>query len=199
MALNDTPANLWGGLTAKVARLELAVGALSLTVLLLGGSVAWSLYQGLPVYFLPPGGPGVARPGVIPDTLATASASHWLERRYTFTPATVKAAHADIQAALHPSLSVAFKAQAEREQALVKEHQLASQLTVDSATVQGREGPNVVVTLVATRAVYIGGRQVREEPVQATLTVAPWPGGGRPSGLAVTQIRITPALTVAGL
>jgi hypothetical protein len=199
MALNDTPANLWGGLSAKIARLELAVGALSLTVLLLGGSLVWSRYQGLPVYFLPPGGPGVARPGVIPDTLATAYASHWLERRYTFTPATVKAAHADVHVVLHPSLGVAFQAQAEREQALVKEHQLASQLTVDTATVQGREGTSVVVTLAASRAVYIGGRQVRDEPVQATLTVAPWHGGGRPIGLVVSQIRITPTLTVAGL
>lgn len=198
MALNDTPTHLWGGLTARIARLELAVGTLSLTVLLLGGSLAWSLYQGLPVYFVPPGGPGVAQPGVIPDTLATDYASRWLERRYTFTPATVKTVHGDIQAALHPNLSVAFTAQAAREQALVKDHQLASQLTVETATVQAREASRVTVAVQAKRAVYIGGRQVREDPVQATLTVAPWLSSGRPTGLAVTQIQMTPALTVAG-
>lgn len=198
MAQRLAPVDLWGGLTAKVARLELAVGALSLTVLLLGGTIAWSVLQGLPVYFIPPGGPGVARPGVVPDVVATDYATQWLERRYTFTPATLKAAQHAVQSALHPTLLVAFTVQAEREHALVKAHQLSSQLTVESATVQGRDGAQVAVALAAKRAVYIGGRQVREEPVQATLTVVPWLGRGRPAGLAVAQIRITPALTVAG-
>ncbi len=198
MAPRLAPVDLWGGLTAKVVRLELAVGVLSLTVLLLGGSLAWSRYQGMPVYFIPPGGPGVARPGVLPDLVATDYATQWLERRYTFTPATLKTAHSTIQSTLHPSLLVAFTAQAEREQALVREHQLASQLTVESATVQRRDDARVAVTLTAKRAVYIGGRQVREEPVQATLTVVPWVGSGRPTGLAVAQVQISPAFTVTG-
>jgi hypothetical protein len=37
MTPSSSPVNLWGHLTAKAARLELAVGVLSLTVLLLGG------------------------------------------------------------------------------------------------------------------------------------------------------------------
>ena len=37
MTPSSPPANLWGHLAAKAARLELAVGLLSLTVLLLGG------------------------------------------------------------------------------------------------------------------------------------------------------------------
>ena len=122
-----------GHLAAKAARLELAVGVLSLTVLLLGGTLAWYAWHGLPVHFIPPGGPGLSQPGVIPDALATDYASRWLTARYTFTPATVNAAHAVVAAALHPRLTVAFKAQADREAALVKEVQLSTQVTITTA------------------------------------------------------------------
>ena len=58
MTPSSPPANLWGHLAAKAARLELAVGLLSLTVLLLGGTLAWYAWHGLPVHYIPPGGPG---------------------------------------------------------------------------------------------------------------------------------------------
>jgi len=41
-----------------------------------------------------------------------------------------KTAHAEVLTALHPSLMVAFKAQAEREAALVKETQLSTQVAI---------------------------------------------------------------------
>ena len=97
MTPSSPPVNLWGHLAAKAARLELAVGLLSLTVLLLGGTLAWYAWHGLPVHYIPPGGPGLSQPGVIPDALATDYASRWLTARYTFTPATVKTAHAQIR------------------------------------------------------------------------------------------------------
>ena len=71
MTPSSPPANLWGHLAAKAARLELAVGLLSLTVLLLGGTLAWQAWHGLPVHYIPPGGPGVSQPGVIPDAVAS--------------------------------------------------------------------------------------------------------------------------------
>ena len=116
MTPSSPPANLWGHLAAKAARLELAVGLLSLAVLLLGGTLAWYAWHGLPVHYIPRG-PGLSQPGVIPEALATDYASRWLSARYTFTPATVTMAHAQIRLALHPSLTVAFTAQAEREAA----------------------------------------------------------------------------------
>jgi hypothetical protein len=196
--VHTAPANLWGQLTAKVARLELAVGALSLTVLLLAGVLAWSTVQGVPIHYIPPGGPGVSQPGVMPDAVATDYASRWLMRRYTFTPATVKTAHAEIVPALHPSLSVAFTVQAEREAAFVKEHQLASQVAITTALVRRRAADGVTVALDGTRSVFIGGQQVRDEPLHAELTVVPWVNQGHPAGLVVSRVTITPTLSASG-
>jgi hypothetical protein len=189
--------DLWGRLAAKAARLELAVGVLSLTILLLGGTLAWYAWHGLPVYYIPPGGPGLAQPGVIPNTVATDYASRWLIARYTFTPATVTVAHAQIRTALHPSLTVAFAAQAEREAALVKEVQLSTQLAITMAAVTQRTAQEVTVRLDARRTIWIGGQQVRDEPVQADLTVVPWLSSGQPAGLVVARVTMTPVLSAS--
>ena len=192
------PAHVWGHLAAKSARLELAVGVLSLSVLLLVSVGAWYVLHGIPVHYIPPGGPGLAQPGVIPDAVATDYAARWLTSRYTFTPATIKIAHQEILAALHPSLTVAFKAQAEREAALVKAHQLATQVAITTATVTRRAPEQLTVTLEARRTVWIGGQQVREEPLHAELTVVPWWSQGHPAGLVVSKVVITPALSASG-
>jgi hypothetical protein len=192
------PANVWGHLTARTARLELAVGALSLSVLLLVSVGTWYAIHGVPVYYVPPGGPGLAQPGVIPDAVATDYASRWLRSRYTFTPSTLKTAHQEMLAALHPSLTVAFQAQAEREAALVKAHQLATQVAITTAIVTRRAPEQLTVTLEARRTVWIGGQQVREEPLQAELTVVPWWSQGHPAGLVVSKVVITPALSASG-
>jgi hypothetical protein len=198
MTPTSPPANLWGHLAAKAARLELAVGLLSLTVVLLVGILAWYAWHGLPVHYIPPGGPGLSQPGVIPDAVATDYASRWLTTRYTFTPATVKAAHAQILTALHPSLTVAFTAQAEREATLVKEVQLSTQVMIATATVTRRMPQEVTVRLEARRTIWIGGQQVRDEPLQAELTVLPWLAAGAPAGLVVVRVTMTPTLSASG-
>ena len=174
------------------------MGLLSLTVLLLGGTLAWHAWHGLPVHYIPPGGPGLSQPGVIPDAVATDYASRWLTARYTFTPATVKTAHAQILTALHPSLTVAFTAQAEREATLVKEVQLSTQVMIATATVTRRMPQEVTVRLEARRTIWIGGQQVRDEPVQAELTVVPWLAAGAPAGLVVVRVTMTPTLSASG-
>ena len=198
MTKSSLPVNLWGSLTAKTARLELAVAALSLTVLLLGGTLVWYALHGLPVYYIPPGGPGLAQPGVIGDAVATDYASRWFTARYTFTPATVKMAHADVLAALHPSLTVAFKAQAEREVTLVKEAQLSTQVAITTTAVTRRAPQEVTVSLDARRTIWIGGQQVRDEPVHADITVVPWYSQGHPASLVVARVTITPTLSASG-
>ena len=198
MRTSSPPANLWGHLTAKAARLEVAVIALSLAVVVLGGTLAWYALTGLPVHYIPPGGPGLSQPGVIPDAVATDYASRWLRSRYTFTPATVKVAHAEILTAVHPSLTIAFKVQAEREATLVKEVQLSTQVAITTAAVTRRTPQEVTVSLDARRAVWIGGQQVREEPLQAALTVVPWLTHGEPSGLVVSRVTTSPALSASG-
>ena len=196
--LPSSPVNLWGHLAAKTARLELAVGVLSLAVLLLGGTLAWYAWHGLPVHYIPPGGPGLSQPGVIPDAVAADYASRWLTARYTFTPATVTMAHAQIRLALHPSLTVAFTAQAEREATLVKEVQLSTQMTITRATVLHRTALEVTVRLDGHRTIWIGGQQVRDEPVHADLTVVPWLAAGQPAGLVVARVTLTPTLSASG-
>ena len=198
MTPSSPPANLWGYLAAKAARLELAVGLLSLAVLLLGGTLAWYAWHGLPIHYIPPGGPGVSQPGLIPDMVATDYASRWLTARYTFTPATVTTAHAQIRTALHPGLTVAFTAQAEREAALVKAVQLSTQVAITAATVTRRTPQEVTVRLEAHRTIWIGGQQVRDEPVHADLTVVPWLAVGHPAGLVVARVTITPVLSASG-
>jgi hypothetical protein len=192
------PVNLWGALTAKLASQQLVIGLLSLTVVLLGSTLAWEHLRGTPMYFIPPGGPGLAQPGVIGDGVATAYASRWLTARYTFTPATIKATHAEIGATLHPSLTLTFEAQAKREALLVKEAQLATQLQVRGATVSRRTQAHVTVTVDGIRTVWIGGQQVREEVIQAEITVAPWYARGDPAGLLVLRATMTPVLSVSG-
>ena len=198
MVKTSPPVNLWGHLTAKAARLEVAVIALSLAVVVLGGTLAWYALTGLPVHYIPPGGPGLSQPGVIPDAVATDYASRWLRSRYTFTPATVKVAHAEILTALHPSLMVAFKAQAEREAALVKEAQLSTQVAITTATVTRRTAPEMTVSLEARRSVWIGGQQVRDEFLQASITVVPWITHGESAGLVVSRVTVSPALSASG-
>jgi hypothetical protein len=195
MVTEKTPAALWGDVTARSARLEMGVVLLALAVLLLGGAHVWRAVQGTPVYFVPPGGPGLARPGTVPDGAAIDYASRWLERRYTFTPATATVMQRDILATLHPTLTTAFHAQVEREALLIKEKKVAAQVAVLSTAVAGRSGLAVTVTVQALRSVFVGGAQVKDEDMRAEITVMPWPVHGPPEGLVVTKVSLTPPLT----
>jgi hypothetical protein len=195
--MTQTPATLWGHFSAKVARLEMAVGLLSLGVLILASILGWQAYQGLPVYFVLPGGPGVAQPGVIPEAFATDYATRCLQARYTFTPSTLKAAHAAFLPCLHPTLLVEFDARAKKEVTMVKEVQMSSQLTVLDATVSRRLGASLVVELRWVRTVWIGGQQVRDEPAQGIMLVTPWPEQ-HPRGLLVRALPVMPDLNIRG-
>jgi hypothetical protein len=195
MVTDKTPAALWGDVTARSARLEMVVVLLALAVLLLGGVEGWRVVQGTPVHFIPPGGPGLTWPGQVPDGVALDYASRWLERRYTFTPATAKVMQRDILPTLHPMLVAGFQAQTERETPLIKEKKIASQIAVLSTAVAGRSGPAVTVTVQALRSVFVGGAQVKDEDMRAEITVMPWPVHGPPQGLIVTKVSVTPALT----
>jgi hypothetical protein len=53
------------------------------------------------------------------------------------------------------------------------------------------------VRLDARRTIWIGGQQVRDEPVQADLTVVPWLSSGQPAGLVVARVTMTPVLSAS--
>jgi hypothetical protein len=189
------PVHLLGYQQARLARLEVAVGILSLSVLVLVSMGGWYVWQGIPIHYIPPGGAGVSQPGVIPDVVAMDYASRWLTARYTFTPATVKTAHAAMLQALHPTLSVAFQVQATREALLVRDAQLSTQVGIQQALVTQRAGHDVTVHLTALRTIWVGGQQVREEPLHADLTVVPWASPSNPAGLVVARVTIVPAFS----
>ena len=51
-------------------RLEAAVLLLASAVLVLAGVIGWYVVRGVPVHYIPPGGPGLSQPGSIPDAVA---------------------------------------------------------------------------------------------------------------------------------
>jgi hypothetical protein len=101
----------------------------------------------------------------------------------------------DILPTLHPALVAGFAAQTERETLLIKEKKVAAQVAVLSAAVTNRSGPAVTVTVQALRSIFVGGAQIKDEEMQAAITVMPWPVHGPPHGLIVTKVSLTPALT----
>jgi hypothetical protein len=195
----ETPAplNSFGHHQASLARLTMAVWVQGCAILGLVGLIGWYVWQGLPVYFVPPGGPGIAQPGVVGDVTAMDAAARCVQSRYTFTPATLKTAHTAFLSCLHPSLLVTFKAQADREAVLVKEAQLSTQVAILETTILTRTRQTVTVHLDARRTVWVGGQQVREEALQADVEVVPWVVRGTPAGLVLARITTTPALTAS--
>src|SRR5262245_22760322 len=139
--------NAFGYQQARLARLEYALVLVGLTSLVAVGLLAWQWVSGPPIHYIPPGGPGLSRAGILPDAVALHYASQWLRARYTFTPATIKVAHSAVLATLHPQLTVAFQAQAEREALLVKEHALATQVAVINSRVTQRTTDAMTVAL----------------------------------------------------
>ncbi len=188
----------WGQAVVQVRRLQGAVVALAVAVAALSVAVLLPILAGTPVHYIPPGGPGVSLPGVIPDEAATDYASRWLVVRYSFTEATVRDAHREVAKGLHPTMRTAFEKQAEQEVLVVKEHQLATQLTMRHAQVLGRAGEEVRVQVQAVRAIYVGKALVREEEVAGELGVLPWVAQGHPRGLVISRIKLSPSLGVTG-
>jgi len=101
-------------------------------------------------------------------------------------------------AALYPRLAIPFKVQADREKKEVKEYQLSSQTAMLSNAVTAKQATRIVVHLNAIRTVSVGGQQVREEPLQADITLVTWEAHGKPVGLAIDGFKTVPALSVRG-
>ena len=132
---------------------------------LLGGTLAWYAWHGLPVHYIPP---WWARPVTAGGDLGRRR--HGLRQPVAHGPLHLypgprQDGPCPILTALHPSLTVAFTAQAAREVALVKGVRLSTQVMIATATVTRRTPQEVTVRLEARRTIWIGGQQVRDEPV----------------------------------
>lgn len=188
-----TPLDFWGHLHAKALRLEAAVLLLALVTCGLTGLSVWQATRPLPIYYIPAtGGPGLVAPGEVAPTLVVDFAQQLVLLLANVTPQTVVAVHRDLLKYCHPQFLVPFQAQAEREQALITAQQLSSQLSIRDA-VSTATPPYHQVTIRALRRVYVGQLPVRDEDVQAEVTLLPVrPSALNPYGLVVTALRLTP-------
>jgi len=198
--MTRTPHDLWGTLQARAVRLEAAVALLALATCVLTGLAVWQATRPVPVYYIPTGGgPGLARPGEIPDTLVVDFAQQLVLLLANVMPPTVATVHREVSKYLHPQFLPQFQAQAEREQALIKEQQLSVQLSIREAV--GRTVPPYrQVTIAAIRRVYVGKLPVRDEEVQAEVLLLPVrPSALNPYGLVVTSLHLTPLAVPDGV
>jgi hypothetical protein len=171
----------------------------TLTGLALAGSIAlnlWFFWGGVPVYFVPPGGPGIVRPGVIPDEAAQDLASRWLQARYGYTHETIDLVQAQGKALLHPSMHADYESKTASEKKLVKEKQVTSLITIHDSVVTDRgDGTRLVVRLRAVRTVLLGGVQLPSEVLQPQITVIPYVVRGTVTGLGISAIQEMPSLS----
>jgi hypothetical protein len=186
----------WGTLHAKVIRLEAAVVLLAAVAAGLTGLTVWQATRPAPIYYIPASvGPGLLPPGAVPDALAADLAQQIVLVLSNITPATVEAAHDAVTPYFHPQFLLAFEARAARERQAIREEAISTQFSIRAHTVH-HEGPRRRVTLRALRRVYVGKLAVRDEEVQAEVTLLPVrPSVLNPYGLVIEQLRITPRLT----
>jgi hypothetical protein len=188
----------WGTLQAKTLRLEAATLLLALTTMGLAVLIVWLVTRPTPVYYVPAsGGPGLLHPGEIPEALAADLAQQLVLLLYNITPATALAAHQAVEKYLHPTVLTPFRVQAERERQAIMADELSAQLAIRAVQVMHTPDQQQV-TMTAVRRVYVGKLPVRDEEVEAAVTLLPvQPSVLNPYGLVVTDLRITPRLASA--
>jgi hypothetical protein len=191
--------DLWGTLQTKVIRLEAAMMLLAGTTAGLAGLIGWLVTRPMPIYYIPAtGAPGLLRSGEVSEALASDVGQQLVLLLGNVTPVTVAAAHQGVEKFLHPTLLLPFRVQAAREREVMATQDISSQLSCTGATaIRGDQQWQIVLSGV--RRVYVGALPVRDEDVQAAVTLASvHPSPLNPYGLVVTELRITPALAEAG-
>jgi hypothetical protein len=187
--------HIWGHLQAKALRLEAVCVLLASTTAGLALLTGWLITRPAPIYYIPASvGPGLLRPGEVPDTLAQDFAQQLVLLLGNVTPATAADAHAAVSKYLHPHLLLVFQTQMARERDLLRHDEMSMQLTARSATVTTPGVPRTV-TIMALRRIYVGKTPIRDDEVQATVTLMPVaPSPLNPYGLVVTALQLSPPL-----
>jgi hypothetical protein len=188
---------LWGHLQARALRLEAVCVLLAGTTLGLTALTVWLATRPVPLLYPTTAGPLLVVPGAVPDTLAVDFAQQLVLLLGNTTPATAADAHAAVAKYLHPQLLLPFQTAMARERELLHTDEMATQLAVRSATVTTPGVPRTV-TVLALRRIYVGKTPIRDEDVQATVTLLPVaPSPLNPYGLVVTALHLTPPLVLA--
>jgi hypothetical protein len=182
----------------------------SLTSLLLVGSCVAVTWYGLPAYIVPPGGPGLVKPGFLDNGTAEDYATRVMTERWTWRHKTHKTMQTRLLAAAHPSYYKTLQAELEEEGRQARQYEVSSQLVVLQAQVLKRKENIVGVHVTAVRTIYLGKEEAREEEVQAdlvllpsyamvpTLPFLPLIKHKRPDGIQVAQANSTPAFRPLG-
>lgn len=185
----------WGHLTTRNLWLSMGVPVLALCFLADTGLRVRDALVGVPVHFVPPGGPGVSRPGVIPDASATDYAERWFQERYTFTPETFDQIALHLKANLHPTLSVQWDVQRKDEAKAIKQAKMSSQGTPFHSTIVTRTDTEVTVRVTGIQTVIIGQERVSQETPTVTMVLSPWVSSGTPVGIRPLRFTETSPIT----
>ena len=188
--------DLFGAGEVKILRLETATGLLALVCVVLSVLVLWQRVSGLPVcYGTAEVAPGLVIPNEVPDVFVKALSEQIVLVLYNITPETAAAAHERVARLFHPQILGIFKARAERERAMMREHNLSTQLSIRN-TVVGRFSGGYGARIDALRRVYAGTLPIRDEELGVTLRfqrVQPSPIN--PWGLSLIGLEFTEPLT----
>jgi hypothetical protein len=166
-----------------------------LVCLFFASIIGWYVWHGLPVHYIPEGGPGYSKPGVLPEAMARDFAERFARARFTFTPDTFKLAIEECLRWVHPELRVRFKVDAEEEERRVRKEQLSSQVHFTQRQVTPGRRDTAKVVLLGVRSVWVGEGLLREEPLRAEVTLVPWFAPGLAGHLVVARSWFSPVLS----
>ncbi len=188
--------DLFGAGEVRILRLETAAGLLAMACVILSVLVLWQRLSGLPVcYGTASVAPGLVIPNEVPDVFVKALSEQIALVLYNITPETAEAAHERVARLFHPQLLAVFKARAERERQMMREHNMSIQLSIRN-TVVGRSGGGYGARIDALRRVFAGALPIRDEELGVLLRfqrVQPSPIN--PWGLSLIGLELTEPLT----
>ena len=161
--------DLFGVGEVRVLRLETAAGLLSLAVVVLTCMLLWQKLSGLPVcYGTAEVAPGLIIPNEVPDAHVRALSEQVALLLYNNTSETAEASHNRVAQLFHPQLLGVFTVRMEHERALMKEHNLSTQLSIRN-TVVGKSGSVYGGHVDGLRRVFAGTLPIRDEELAVSL------------------------------
>ena len=161
--------DLFGVGEVRVLRLETAAGLLSLAVVVLTCMLLWQKLSGLPVcYGTAEVAPGLIIPNEVPDAHVRALSEQVALLLYNNTSETAEASHNRVAQLFHPQLLGVFTVRMEHERALMKEHNLSTQLSIRN-TLVGKSGSVYGGHVDGLRRVFAGTLPIRDEELAVSL------------------------------
>lgn len=132
----------------------------------------WSVVSGKDIYYLYPGGAGIAKPNQLPDAWVQDYVERVLRERHTWDYETLKSTQAQFREQLHPRLRKPFDLLGEEERKLAKQKQMMSSLAPATTTILKRDGWQRTVVVDAVRRLYVGSTRI-EDDVRISLVIIP--------------------------